>query len=142
MGQLLSRKKLLEKQKLRIEKVNLKDGDFVYVKEMTAGERDLFEKSILKAKFGDDGEFKGVDQSFDNYRAKLAVITICDENSNLLLSPEDYKELANNIGAHCLEEIINKAQELNAISPKDKKNLLKNSKAGQVVNSSLDSVEN
>jgi hypothetical protein len=145
---LLNRKKLLEKQKLEIVKVDLgKDVDsneeiFVYVKQMTGRERDTFERTLTKEKRDDKGKIKDYDQALEDFRAKLAVSTVCDEEGNLLLRPQDYPELSQNMSAARLEKIINKAQELNKISEDDKTALVKNSEAGLVDNSSSGSVEN
>ncbi|MHA1289621.1 MAG: hypothetical protein ACTSPB_19720, partial [Candidatus Thorarchaeota archaeon] len=81
-------------------------------------------------------------RSLDDFRAKLAVHTVCDEEGSNLLRPEDVSILSQNMSAARLELIVNKAQELNRISEEDKKNLTKNSEAVQNANSTSDSVEN
>jgi len=137
----LTREGLLKKEKLRKEKVDLGKGEFVFVRQMTGRERDRFEQSLLKEVIDDKGqsEFK---RSLDDFRAKLAVHTVCDEEGNNLLRPEDVSILSQNMSAARLELIVNKAQELNRISEEDKKNLTKNSEAVQSANSTSDSVEN
>jgi len=125
----LTREDLLKKQKLRIEKVDLGGGDFVYVTEMTGQGRDKFEQSLITFK-GEEGNEKMV-RTMDDFRAKLAVNTVCDENGKLLFHPEDYKLLSQNISATRLERIVNKAQELSKISEQDVENMVKNSKDAQ-----------
>jgi hypothetical protein len=49
MGQ-LDRSALLQKEKLEIEKVDLGNGDFVYVTQMTGHGRDAFELALYSFK--------------------------------------------------------------------------------------------
>ena len=136
----LTREDLLKKEILRKEKVDLGKDEYVFVRQMTGRERDRFEQSLVKEVMDDKGqsEFK---RSLDDFRAKLAVQTVCDEDGNNLLRPEDVSTLSQNMSAARLELIVNKAQELNRISEEDKKNLTKNSEAVQSANSTSDSVE-
>jgi hypothetical protein len=142
MGNLLSREALLTKEKLEIVKVEFEDGDFVYVRQMTGHERDIFEQSLLKKNRDKKGVIIGYEQATEDFRAKLAVITVCDEKGDLLFEPNDYPILSHNISAKRLETIINKAQEINKISEEDKEALVKNLEVGQADNSNSDSVEN
>lgn len=135
---MLDKKGLLEKEKLEVVKVNLGKGDFVYVRQMTGRERDKFEQSLIKENKSAEG---GYEKALDDFRAKLAVVTVCDENGVLILQPGDYPTLSQNMSAARLEKIINKAQELNKISEEDKENLVKNSSAAPGDNSSSDSAE-
>lgn len=137
----LTRESLLRKEKLRKEKVELGRGEFVFVRQMTGRERDRFEQSLLKEVMDTKGQFE-FKRSLDDFRAKLAVYTICDEEGNNLLRPEDVPILSQNMSAARLELIVNKAQELNRISEGDRENLIKNSEAVQSANSTSDSVEN
>lgn len=138
MGQ-LSRKELLTKEKLEVVKVNLGKGDFVYVRQMTGRERDKFEQSLIKENKAADG---GYEKALDDFRAKLAVVTMCDAEGNLIMEPGDYSTLSQMMSAARLEKVINKAQDLNKITEEDKEELVKNSSDGQAVSSTLDSVEN
>lgn len=139
---LLTREDLLRKQELRTERVVLDDeGNFVFVRQMTARERDLFEMSITTI----DGERPasgGKDQlkAAEDFRAKLAVMTICDEDGALLLEQKDCSVLSSNISAARMELIIEKAQELNRISKADREALVKNFEGGQAADSPSDSV--
>ena len=138
---ILNRESLLKKENLKKEKVNLGKDEYVFVRQMTGRERDRFEQSLLKEVIDNKGqsEFK---RSLDDFRAKLAVHTVCDEEGNNLLRPEDVSILSQNMSAARLELIVNKAQELNKISEEDRENLIKNSEAAQSGNSTFDSVEN
>ncbi len=136
---LLDRASLLKKEELEITKVNLGKGDFVYVRQMTGRERDRFEQSLVKENKNAEG---GIEKALEDFRAKLAVCTVCDEKGNLLLTVADVATLSQNMSAKRLEIIVNKAQELNKISEEDKENLVKNSSGDQVASSPSDSVEN
>ena len=141
MENLLDRSKLLAKENLEIEKVELGEGDIVYVRQMTGRERDQFEASLLKKKTNAKGE-STYEQNTEDFRAKLAVLTLCDEKGNSLLQPGDYSVLSQNMSAKRLEKIIIAAQKLNAITEVDKENLTKNSEADQDDNSSSGSAKN
>ena len=142
MGNLLSRDKLLAKEKLQIARIDFENGDFVYVREMSGHERDLFEQSMLKKNVDKKGQIVGYEQSIEDFRAKMAVITLCDEKGEVLLKQEDYPTLSRNMGAKKLDIIASKAQEINGITEKDREELVKNSKPGQESNSSSGSAEN
>jgi hypothetical protein len=138
---LLNKELLLKKQPLRIEKVDLGNGDFVFVKEMTAHEKDLFEQSLRKVVIDSNGE-KTYEQSIENFRAKFAVNIICDEKGNLLLKQSDYPALSQNMGSARLETIVEEGQSLNKISEKDKEALVKNSGAARSGDSTSGCVKN
>jgi len=140
MGELLNSSKLLEREELQIQKVEFENGDFIFVRQMTGHERDTFENSLLKKNRDGKGNIVSIEQNTDDFRAKLAVVTICDDKGNLLLKPTDYPQLSKNMSAKRLEKIINVAQKINAITEEDKENIIKNSEVGQADNSSSDSV--
>jgi len=136
---LLDRKALLQKEELQKEKVDLGNDNFVFVRQMTGHERDQFEQSLLKK--GKDAKGNVTfEQSLDDFRAKLAVCTVCDEEGKLLLNSNDVSTLSANMSAKTLETIVNKAQKLNAISEQDKEELVKNSVADPEDNSNSGSV--
>jgi hypothetical protein len=139
---LLSREKLLQRQQLPMEKVEFDNGDYVFVRAMTGYDRGVFEQSILKEKLDAKGEFIGYDRANDNFRGKLAVLTICDENGDLLLEPGDYDLFSKSISIVNLEKIIEMSQRLNVITPKDKEDLTKNLSAGDPGNSNSNSAGN
>jgi hypothetical protein len=138
MGQ-LDKSALLQKEKLQVEKVKLGEDDFVYVTQMTGHGRDEFELSHLK-KTEDKKGNTTYEQVMSDFRAKLAVATVCDEEGVLLFEPKDYILLSQNMSAAKLEKIVNVAQRLNAISEQDKEALVKNSKPDLEDNSSSGSV--
>lgn len=122
---LLDRKKLLTRDVLEIEKVDLGNGDFVYVSQMMGHDRDVFEQSLIRYKKDSEGK-QTWEQALGNFRAKLAVVTICDEKGNLLLKPDDYQIFGKSISAVKLEKIVEVAQRLNKITEEDKEALVKN----------------
>lgn len=124
---LLKREKLLKKQDFKITKVDLGGGEFVYVREMSGRGRDRWERSLLEEKPAkNDKEEPTYESNLEDFRAKLAVSTVCDEKGNLLLEPEDYKVLSVNMTGTKLAKIAEAAQELNKISKEDKEDLIKN----------------
>jgi hypothetical protein len=138
---ILNKQKLLAKETLKIEKVDLGDGEFVCVRQMTGRERDRFEQSLIRETKNMQGKVEGYERSLDDFRAKLAVCTLCDEEGAALLEVKDYPTLSQNMSAYRLEKIVNVAQRLNKISEEDKEQLVKNSDAAQSGNSSSDSAE-
>lgn len=137
MGNLLDKSKLLEREKLQVEKVEFENGDFVYVRQMTGHERDVFERSLYVMDSNNKPTTK-----LEDFRAKLAVVTLCDEAGKSLLEPKDFMALSNAMSAAKLEKIVNAAQKLNAITEADKEELVKNSDAVPDGNSNSDFAEN
>ena len=138
----LNRTSLLAKEELEKVKVDLGKGEFVYVRQMTGRERDNFEQSLIKEVKDGKGVVTGYDRALGDFRAKLAVVTVCDEEGKAVFLPDDFALLSKNMSARRLEIIVNAAQKLNAISEEDKEALVKNSVAGQEDNSNSGSVEN
>ena len=132
----LDREALLKKEKLEVVKVDLGKDEFVFVKQMTGRERDSFERSLFV--FDKDNK---VTTRMNDFRAKLAVCTLCNENGEALLKFEDYDLLSRNMSAARLEKIVNVAQKLNAITEEDKEALVKNFEVGQADNSNSASAE-
>jgi hypothetical protein len=137
---LLTRDALLQKEELKIAKVELPDGDFVYVRMMTGRERDLFDRSLLQEVVDKKGNTT-YKQSLEDFRAKMVVNVVCDELGKNLLQPNDYNLLSQNMSAAKLELIVNAAQALNKITEADKEALVKNSEADQSDSATTESVE-
>jgi len=137
---LFNRKQLLEKEKVQIVKVELGEDNYVYVRQMSGRERDHFEQSLIKAVKNAKGQVETIEQSLEDFRAKLAVATLCDETGNMLLLPGDIALLSQNMSAVSLDKIVTEAQKINHLTEADKEYLTKNSDAGQAGNSSSDSV--
>lgn len=137
---LLNRANLLKKEPVKVVKVDLGEEEFVYVRQMSGRERDTFEQSLLKETKDKNGTVTGYDRSLVDFRAKLAVLTICDEEGTAILQPNDYETLSINMSARRLEKIVNEAQKLNAVTDDDKEALVKNSDGDQIAASTSDSV--
>jgi hypothetical protein len=138
----LKREDLLKKDTLEIKKVDLGNDEFVFVTQMTGRQRDNFEQSLLKKIRDKKGTITSYEQNTEDFRAKLAVVTVCDETGKLIFEPNDYSLLSQQIGIVKLEKIVDAAQKLNAISEEDKEELVKNSESEAGDNSSSGSVEN
>lgn len=136
----LNRKALL-KRELDIVQVDLGNDEFVYVKQMSGRERDLFDKSLTKEIKNDKGEVERFERDLDGFRAKLAVVTVCDEKGELLLTPEDVETLNKNMGLRRLEKIADEASKLNKLGLAAKEELTKNSEAAQSGSSNSASVK-
>lgn len=123
---LLSRAQLLTKEELKREKVVLDEAtdEYVFVRQMTGHEKSVWELSqVQKSGLGRKATY---DVTLDDYRAKLAVVCVCDDEGALLFAPEDYKTLSLNISAAKLEKIVDAAQRLNAITEEDREEIVKN----------------
>jgi hypothetical protein len=94
-------------------------GGEVWVRGMTAKERDDFEASIITRR----GSTQVVNMK--NVRAKLAAYSICDEDGNLLFSEKDIDELAQK-SATALQRIFEVAQVLSGITEEATEELVKN----------------
>ena len=126
---------------MKIEKVDLEGGEYVFIKQMNGTARDRFEQSLSEAVKKKDGTTE-YERRIDNFRAKLAVCTLCDEGGNLLLTNDDVGILSDAMSSAILEVIVNKAQEMNKITDTDKENMVKNSVAAPSGSSISGSVEN
>jgi len=123
----LTRENILQVKDITTELVEVPEwGGSVYVRGMSAIERDNFEGSIVKIK----GKGQSVDMS--NIRAKLAAKTICDEDGNLLFTDADIKELGKKSAA-ALQRVFEVAQRLSRIGDEDVTEL-----AGELVENPLD----
>jgi len=138
---ILDRKKLLQKEKLEIVQVDLGKGEITFVRQMTGRERDQFERSLIREVKDVKGNLDYV-RSLEDFRAKLAVNTLCDESGEALLLPNDVSTLSQNMSAFRLEKIVNAAQKLNAITEADKEALVKNLEGGRAASSNSDSAKN
>jgi hypothetical protein len=141
MGQLLGKEQLLKGDELKKEKVEFDDGNFVYVREMTAHEKNTWEHSLYKTVKGPKG---GQDMQMDlsDYNSKLAVCTLCGEDGKLLFSFNEYKQLGQKMSAAKMDKIVEVAQRINGITDEEKENLLTSSEDDQNDNSNSGSAEN
>ena len=109
----LSRTAILEADDIRTELVEVPEwGGSVMVKAMSGVERDKFEASVVKQQ----GSRQIIDMS--NVRAKICSLTICDEQGQLIFSPNDVKALGQKSSA-ALSRVFAVAQDLSGISAED-----------------------
>jgi len=113
---MLNREALLKKEELKREKVDLGNGEFVYVRQMTGREKDQFDQSLVEEVKDERGNVVDYQRSLKDFRAKLAVNTICDDKGEIILKPEDYQKLSKHMSASRLEKIIEVAQRLNSVT--------------------------
>ena len=121
----LTRENILEIQDIQIELVQIPEwGEdaVVYVKGMTGAERDKFESSLVV--------LRGKSQTLNmaNIRAKLASLTICDENGKRLFSEQDVQVLSQK-SASALQRVFVVAQKLSRIGDEDIEELAEGLKA-------------
>ena len=94
-------------------------GVTVWVKTMSAAERDAFESHVQQSQ-GEDGQ---------SVRALLAAHTVVDEQGGRVFSDEDVAGLAKKSGA-ALTRILAKAQRLNRLTKRDADELVGNFEGG------------
>lgn len=128
---MMTKARCLEKQKLEVEKIDLGDGDFIYVREMYGSERNAFELSLRKyVKEDEEGDVAG-ELDLSNFNAKFVVSCACDEKGRLLFKPEDALTLGNSMGFRRLSLISGAAAKLNKWGEEQKAAVIKNSGAAQ-----------
>lgn len=99
------------------ETINVPEwGGEVCVREMTALERDRFERVHLASKANGDG---------DSFRARLCVATVCDDQGAPLFKAEDVEWLANGSSV-VLDRVSEVALRLNGFTKSDVDELEKN----------------
>ncbi len=140
-GILLTRENLLKKEELKTVQVDLGGNQIVFVRQMTGREREQFENLLVK-KIMRKGKVVDYHQAMGDFRAKLAVNTLCDKDGKNLMRPEDFATLSQNMSAYKLTKIADAAGKLNGITDEDKEDMVKNSGSDQDVASNSDSVKN
>jgi hypothetical protein len=135
----LNKKSLFEKQVIKMEKIIVnEEGDYVFVKEMSAKERAWYESQIIHYGTDDNGKMK-VTQTMDRYKTKLAISTICDSKGVLLFTMDDM-DLIETLNGNLIQEVIEVASRLNKMDEKALETEVKNSEAAPGGASSSDSV--
>lgn len=122
---LLKREDFLKQDDFKIEKVDLGNGDFVYVKEMSAKSKEDYQRSLMEVTFDDKGTPK-TKQKTEDLNAKLAVCTMCDKDGNLIMKPNDAHKLSGYMKASKLEKIVEASTKINAMNVDAVENEVKN----------------
>ncbi|OGO12737.1 MAG: hypothetical protein A2Y53_04900 [Chloroflexi bacterium RBG_16_47_49] len=108
---MLNRDDILKATDIQIEPVEAWGGT-VYVKGMTGKERDRFEASIVHI------HGKKQDVNLENVRAKLCVMSMCDENGKRLFADSDAPLLTEKSACE-LQKVFAVAQRLSGITDED-----------------------
>lgn len=132
---LVSREILLTKQAYKYEDIEIEGIGTIRVRELSGKAMEDYQQSMMVVEKDEKGVIKRMSQTMDNFRAKLAVATICDENGDPLLSKNDYAKFADSINATSLSKIVEVAQRINGMTEKEKDELTKNLEAVQSDNS-------
>ena len=115
---LLTREQILNAHDLKKIKIEVPEwGGSVYIKTITARERDQFEDTIYRSK-------KKIDIS--NVRAHLASLVLIDESGKNLFTADDVKQLGRK-SATAMDRVFSAGCKLNGMTPKDIEELEKNS---------------
>ena len=109
----LKRDDILQAKDIKIELVSTPGwGGDVYVKGLNGAERDKFEGSLVNMR----GKSKEINMT--NIRAKLASMSICDENGKREFNENDVQALSQKSAAE-LQRVFVVAQRLSGISDED-----------------------
>lgn len=120
----LTRSGLLGLQDLPIEKVILNDaGDFVYVKALTASQRDEWENYGSQVR-----ETNGNPKDISGLIAAMVCLATVDENGNRIFTDADIPEIQKK-SARVVGKIFDAAKRLSGIGADDERAILKNSGA-------------
>lgn len=115
---ILSKANILSASDIQKELVTVVEwGGEVFVKGLSGAERDQFENSIIS--------MRGKDQKINlsNIRAKLASLSICDEDGNRLFTDADVLALSQKSAA-ALQRVFSVAQRLSGLAEEDVKELV------------------
>ena len=129
MDKILNRDEILGVNDQKIEKVPVPEwGGTVYVRSLSGTERDAFEASM--ATLGPDGNQDKL--NLNNFRARLAAMSICDPDGKRLFSDQDADALGKK-NVKALLRIYMTAARLSALRNSDMLELmeaLKNARKG------------
>lgn len=114
----LSRDEILGKRRGKVEEIKVPEwGGTVFVREITASERDAFEAGSLDKKGG---------ARMANIRARLAVLTLSDSEGKRLFADADTHQLGE-LPASAMDRIFEASMRLNRLTKDDVDELEKNS---------------
>lgn len=113
---LLTRETMLSAKDLKLKKIRVDEwGGDIYLRTITARERDLFEASLLN----------GNKLNARNIRARLLVLCVCDDKGKRIFTNADADALGEHSAA-VIDPIFNECRKLNRFSQADIKSLEKN----------------
>lgn len=111
----MRKEEFFEKGKVSIFPVQLSDGSTIYVKELSAKDKELLDLQLIK-------NVETGEMDFSNFRCKLLVKALCDENGNRLFSEEEVDALAS-LKEVFIGEIFDKIKNFVSIKEDFSKNL-------------------
>lgn len=116
----LSRDAIFASDDLPVERVDVPEwGGYVYIRTLTAAERDQWEQEMVDMKTGK------LRDKLKTFRANLCVRTVCDAIGNRLFSDNDISALSGK-SAKVLDRLFEKAQQINRLSDADVEELVGN----------------
>jgi hypothetical protein len=116
----LSKLDILNAKDAKLQSVEVPDwGGTLYLRVMSASERDAYEDEMYRIK-GKDVEVNRL-----NARARLLVRCLCDEQGTRLFSDDDAKALGAK-SAKVMGKLFDRASKLNGLSASDVEELEKN----------------
>jgi hypothetical protein len=128
----LSREAILAQRDLVLEAVEVPSwGGVVYVRNLSGKGRDAFEGSRIRV-----GADNKVVILYDNIRARLLSMTLCDAEGTLLFSESDIEALGQK-DAKALDLLFVVAQRLSGVNDAAVSDKIKNSEAAHSESSSL-----
>jgi len=121
-GKLLSKDEILNAVDVKFEDVPVPEwgGRLARVKCMTGAERDEYEGLLY------DFSENGVKMKRENYRAKLLVYTIVNEDMTRMFTVKEIEELSKK-SAKAIDRLFTVAQRLNGLSKEEIEKIEKNS---------------
>lgn len=121
----LNKASILGQDDLVQEQVNVPEWNgFVYVRTMTAEERDAHEIATVATNESGDSE-ESVKRNMENFRARLCAATIVNANGKRLFATKDIPLLSKKNG-RAIGRIYDAACKVNGIGVKDVEDLSKN----------------
>lgn len=130
----LTKSDIFKQSALPVELVAVPEwGGAVYVRTLTAGERDAYESSCVKV-----GKGGKVEPSLLNARGRLAALAICDEKGSRLFDDDDANELGRK-NARALDRVCEVAKRLSGMGEDSTEQAEKNSESAPSGGSSSDS---
>lgn len=110
---MLDRKSILDARDAKLEKVEVPEwGGSVFVRVLSGTERDAFEASNVR--ISGKGKDRRIDPVLGNYRARLAVLAVCDEKGERIFSDEDAGAVGKK-NAAALDRIVEAAHRINGM---------------------------
>ena len=117
---MLTKDQILSANDRNIQEIEVPEwGGTVYIRNMTGGERDAYEMSLIKM------QGRNMQADLANARAKLCAICICDQDGNRLFTDDEVQELSKK-SASALDRVYEQAEKLNGLKSDEIEGLVKN----------------